>query len=158
LSLLRLLLQSRTWSAALENEGLHVEVRRLMKIRIASQAMGYLTVFGPLLSEPMKIKLLRTPVEQTATATFLDNRVYLFTSALVGITGCIAIGLMRSRALTSTLAFSAVFVVILLFIARRESVLARLATRLGKRSPSWLTKAAKIELAIRRLRIERPQL
>ena len=158
LSLLRLLLQSRTWSAALKNEGLDIGVRTLMKIRLASQAMGYLTVFGPVLSEPMKIKLLSTPVEQTATATFLDNGVYWFTSALVGIAGCVSIGLVKSGSVASTLALCAVFVALLHFIARRESVLARLAGALGKRSPSWLDKAAKIECAIRRLRTDKPKL
>src|SRR5262249_49666135 len=143
---------------ALRSEGLDVGVSRLMKIRLASQGMGYLTVFGPVLSEPMKIKLLRTPVEQTATATFLDNGVYWFTSALVGVAGCIAIGLMKSRALTSTLAFCSVFVLMLLFIARRQSVLATVVSTFGQHSPSWLNKAAKIESAIRRLRTEKPQL
>src|SRR5262249_25168576 len=83
LSLIRLVLQTRAWSAALKNEGIAVSWRRLIGIRLASQAMGYLTVFGPVLSEPMKINLLRTPVEETATATFLDNGVYWFTSAMV---------------------------------------------------------------------------
>src|SRR4029077_10886743 len=71
LSLCRLLLQTLTWSAALKNEGLDFGARKLIGIRLSSQAMGYLTVFGPVLSEPMKIKLLKSPVEATATATFL---------------------------------------------------------------------------------------
>jgi len=158
LSLCRLFLQTVTWSAALKNEGFDVSAPRLMGIRVASQAMGYLTVFGPVLSEPMKINLLRTPVEATATATFLDNGVYWFTSILVGIAGCVSLGLMRSQGAISTLVLSAVFVLALIFIARRKAVLASVADALGTRSPAWLTKGAKIESAIRELRSQQPQL
>jgi len=158
LSLLRLALQTRTWSAALKNEGLDVSLRRLIGIRLASQGMGYLTVFGPVLSEPMKINLLRTPVEETATATFLDNGVYWFTSAMVGIVGCVSISLLKSQGTISTLAFCSLFGLVMLFIARRKPVLAAVTKALGRRSPSWLNKGERIEAAIRRLRAEKPQL
>jgi len=158
LSLARLLLQSLTWSAALKSEGLEVGLLRLIGIRLASQGMGYLTVFGPVLSEPMKINLLRTPVAQTATATFLDNGVYWFTSALVGIAGCICISLLRAQGAVSTLTFSAVFIVVLIFIVRRKSVLSALVSKLGERSPSWLKKGATIESAIREVREQKPEL
>lgn len=158
LSLARLLLQTFAWSAALKSEGLEVGMARLMGIRLASQAMGYLTVFGPVISEPMKIKLLRSPVEATATATFLDNGVYWFTSALVGIAGCVSISLLKSQRGTSALAFSAIFVLVIVFMASRKSVLASVAGVLGKRSPSWLNRGAKIESAIRQVRAEKPKL
>ena len=158
LSVARLMLQSLTWSAALKNEGIEVGLLRLMGIRLASQGMGYLTVFGPVLSEPMKINLLRTPVAATATATFLDNGVYWFTSALVGIAGCVCISLLRAQGAASTLTFSAVFVLMLFFIVRRKSVLSALVSKLGERSPSWLKKGAKIESAIREVREKKPEL
>ena len=158
LSLARLLLQSIAWSAALKSEGLHVGLRRLIGIRLASQGMGYLTVFGPILSEPMKINLLRTPVAPTATATFLDNGVYWFTSALVGIAGCICITVMRAKGAASTMMFSAVFIMILLFMGSRKSALSGLVGKLGKRSPSWLNKGAQIESAIREVRQQKPEL
>src|SRR6266581_888715 len=116
LSLARLFLQTFTWSAALQSEGLDVGMPRLIGIRLASQAMGYLTVFGPVISEPMKINLLRTPVARTATATFLDNGVYWFTSALIGIAGCVCISLTKTHGATSALALSAVFVLAIVFI------------------------------------------
>jgi hypothetical protein len=158
LSVCRLLLQTFTWSAALKNEGLDFAARKLIGIRLASQAMGYLTVFGPVLSEPMKIKLLRSPVERTATATFLDNGVYWFTSALFGIAGCVSISLLKSQRGTSALAFSAIFVLVLVFMTRRKSLLTSVIGALGKRSPSWLNKGAKIESTIRELRAKKPEL
>lgn len=158
LSLARLLLQTLAWSAALKNEGLEIEMRRLIGIRLASQGVGYLTVFGPVISEPMKINLLRTPVASTAAATFLDNGVYWFTSALVGIVGCICIGLTKTHGATSALALSAVFVLAIVFIARRKSVLSGIAGRLGTRAPSWLNRGAQIESAIRDVRAQKPEL
>jgi Lysylphosphatidylglycerol synthase TM region len=158
LSLARLFLQTFTWCAALKSEGVHVGMPRLIGIRLASQAMGYLTVFGPVLSEPMKINLLRTPMAATATATFLDNGVYWFTTALVGIAGCVSISLMKARDAASTLAFCAVFTLIMVFIARRKSVLSSIAGMLGQRSPSWLNEGARIESAIREVRGHKPKL
>ena len=158
LSLVRLLLQTYAWSATLKNEGLEVGMLRLIGIRLASQAMGYLTVFGPVISEPMKINLLRTPVASAATATFLDNGVYWFTSALIGIAGCVCISLTRMHDATSTLALSAVFVLVIGFIARRKSVLSSVVAWMGKRSPSWLSKGAVIESAIREVRAQKPEL
>lgn len=80
LSAIRLYFQSLNWSASLKREHLSVESGKLAAVRVASQSMGYLTIFGPLISEPMKIKLLATPAEPTITATFLDDGVYWFTS------------------------------------------------------------------------------
>jgi len=158
LSLARLFLQTLAWSAALKHEGIIVRTPRLIGIRLASQAMGYLTVFGPVLSEPMKINLLRTPVEATATATFLDNGVYWFTSGIIGIAGCLSIGLVKSQGAASVFVLSAVFALIMVFAARRKPLLASLTGVLGKRSPSWLNKGAKIESAIRDVRAQKPEL
>src|SRR5438105_11441682 len=65
LSVLRLFLQSITWSASLEGEHVSVDTTKLMGVRLASQSMGYLTVLGPVISEPMKIKLLGTDRKST---------------------------------------------------------------------------------------------
>ncbi len=53
LSLCRLLLQTVAWSTVLKAEGITVALTDLIGIRLASQSMGYLTVLGPVLSEPM---------------------------------------------------------------------------------------------------------
>jgi hypothetical protein len=55
LSVCRLLLQTSVWSAALKGTGISVAPERLIGIRMASQAMGYLTFLGAVLSEPLKI-------------------------------------------------------------------------------------------------------
>src|SRR6202007_2216775 len=93
MSVLRLLLQSITWSASLQGELLPVDTAKLMEVRLPSQSMVSLTVLGPVISEPMKIKLLGTPTEPTITATFLDNGVYWFTSALLAIVGIMSLPL-----------------------------------------------------------------
>src|SRR6185369_9877060 len=91
LSLLRLLLQSIAWSASLKGERICVDTLRLAGIRLAGQSMGYLTVLGPVISEPIKIRLLGTSAQPTITATFLDNGVYWFTSALLAICGIVSL-------------------------------------------------------------------
>jgi len=97
LSALRLFLQSTTWSASLKGENVAVNRTTLIGVRLASQSMGYLTVLGPVFSEPMKIKLLGTSSEPTITATFLDNVVYWFTSALVAISGIVCLPLIAAH-------------------------------------------------------------
>src|SRR4029077_7697938 len=90
-SLARLLLQSFAWSASLKGEQVSVDIPKLAGVRLAGQSMGYLTVLGPVISEPLKIKLLGTSSEPTVTATFLDNGVYWFTSALLLIVGMLSL-------------------------------------------------------------------
>lgn len=98
LSVLRLFLQSITWSASLKGENVAVNTTTLIGVRLASQSMGYLTVLGPVISEPMKkIKLLGTSSEPTITATFLDTGVYWFTSALVAISGVVCLPLIAAH-------------------------------------------------------------
>src|ERR1700745_574385 len=70
LSVLRLFLQSITWSAFLEGQHVSANTTKLMGGRLPPQPRGYLTVLGPVFAEPMKIKLLGPPAEPTITATF----------------------------------------------------------------------------------------
>ncbi len=159
LSVLRLLLQSTTWSASLESEHISVNTTKLIGVRLASQSMGYLTVFGPVISEPMKIKLLGTPAEPTITATFLDNGVYWFTSALLSILGMVSLPFVavhgaRYHAIPALLSLAGMVFVIM----RRNSILSVLVRALGNRAPSWLARAEKLESSIRHYRGHHPAL
>ena len=158
LSLGRLIIQTVAWSAALKSEGLEAGMLRLIGIRLASQGMGYLTVFGPVLSEPMKIKLLGSPIASTIGATLLDDGVYWFTSALISIAGCVCICVVKMQGSTSALALSGFLALVVVFIARRKSVLSSVTKRLGKRSPSWLNKVERVERNIREIRAQKPEL
>src|ERR1700758_3107037 len=80
LSLVRLILQTRSWSMALRSEGIQASTRELMLIRLASQGIGYLSVLGPLASEPLKINLLGNRSDSVTAATLVDTGVYWFTS------------------------------------------------------------------------------
>jgi hypothetical protein len=159
LSVLRLLLQSITWSASLHGERVSVDTAKLMGVRLASQSMGYLTVLGPVISEPMKIKLLGTPTEPTITATFLDNGVYWFTSALLGIVGIMSLPLVavhgaRYHAIPALLSLAGMVFVIL----RRKPILSGLVRVLGNHAPSWLVRGGKLEESIRSYRLHHPAL
>lgn len=159
LSIGRVVLQSIAWSASLDGQGAPAPVRKLMGVRLASQSMGYLTVFGPVLSEPMKIKLLGTPTEPTVAATFLDDGVYWFTSALVAISGLvsllvIAIHGAAGRWIPAILVLSG----FVLVIRRRKPILSCVARAIGTRTPSWLARAEKFERSVRTYRTEQPAL
>ena len=159
LSALRLLLQSSTWSASLKGENIAVNTTTLAGVRLASQSMGYLTVLGPVISEPMKIKLLGTSSEPTITATFLDTGVYWFTSALVAISGIVCLSLVTVHGA----AYRWIPIIIALAcavftISRRNPILADVVRGFGGRTPSWLARAAQFEASIRSYRLQEPTL
>jgi len=159
LSALRLLLQSSTWSASLRRGNVPVNTVTLMGVRVASQSMGYLTVLGPVLSEPMKVKLLGTSSEPTIAATFLDTGVYWLTSTLVAVSGIVSLALIPAHGAayhwTPAILFLAALVVV---ITRRNAILPGLARAFGERTPSWLARAERWEASIRNYRLEQPAL
>ncbi len=159
LSLLRLFLQTATWSASLKGADVSVGITKLMGVRLASQSMGYLSVLGPLISEPMKVKLLGTSSGPTITATFLDNGVYWFTSALLAIAGIVSVPLVavHGRACHSIPAVLVLgFAVVI--IRRDTPILSGVVRALGTRHPTWLARAERIEASIREYRLNQPTL
>jgi hypothetical protein len=158
ISLCRLLLQTTAWSRALRDQGVSVSPGTLMGVRLASQSMGYLTVLGPVLSEPLKIRLLRAPAEPAMTATFLDDGVYWFTATLMGIAGWLCLPLAAvhgTKAWPSALAI-VLLTAILVFMLRQKPALFALVRRLGNRAPHWLIRASILEKSLRNYRLERP--
>ncbi len=154
----RLLLQTTAWSQALKDQGVSIPLRTLIGIRLASQSMGYLTVLGPALSEPMKIKLLRAPAELAITATALDDGVYWFTSTLIGITGwlCLPLVAVHGAKAEPTALAVVTLTAILVFMLRKTPALFALVRRFGNRAPHWLVRAAILEKSLRNYRLERP--
>jgi hypothetical protein len=159
LSVLRLLLQTITWSASLEGEHVSVNATKLMGVRLAAQSMGYLTVLGPVISEPLKIKLLGTSTEPTVTATFLDDGVYWFTSALLAIVGIVSLPFVAARG-SSYHSIPAVLALALMafVITRRNPILSGVVRTLGKQAPLWLSRAEHFESSIRNYRLSQPAL
>jgi hypothetical protein len=159
LSLLRLLLQSIAWSGSLKGEQVSVDIPKLAGARLAGQSIGYLTVLGPVISEPLKIKLLGTPTEPTVTATFLDNGVYWFTSALLAITGIASLPFVAVRgAVYHSIPAVLALVLMVFVITRRNPILSGALRALGKRTPSWLGRAERFESSIRSYRVNQPAL
>jgi uncharacterized membrane protein YbhN (UPF0104 family) len=157
LSAVRLVLQTYSWSTALRANGNAFSARELIGIRLASQSLGYLSTFGPLLSEPLKIRLLGTSTD-SAASTLVDTGLYWFTSALFMVIGCISAGLWAGHSQHAAwfvlLAFG--FLVALVLIARKDTLLAPVVRFLGRRSPGWLRKGEQIETRIRLFRLEHP--
>jgi hypothetical protein len=160
LSLCRLLLQSSAWRQVLQKEGATVNTSRVLGIRLASQSMGYLTMLGALISEPMKIKLLQAPVDKAATATLVDDAVYWTTSALSGLVGCFFVALLTQHVgrFVASSVMILVFSAFLVFITWRTPVLSLVCRRFKDKAPSWLLRSANIEKAAREYRIKQPNL
>jgi hypothetical protein len=159
LSVLRLILQSISWSASLKGGDLSVGTTKLMGVRLACQSMGYLTVLGPVISEPMKIKLLGTPAEPTITGTLLDDGVYWFTSALLALLGIVSIPLVVVHGSRSHFISAIPFLALIVFvITRHHPILSGLVHALGDRAPSWLARAERLEASIRSYRLHHPLL
>jgi len=159
LSILRLFLQSIAWSASLKGEGVYVDTPKLAAVRLAGQSMGYLTVLGPVISEPMKIKLLGTSAQPTITATFLDNGVYWFTSALLAICGIVSLPFVAVHGAAYHLIPAALVLALMVFlITRRKPILSGVVRALGKKTPSWLARGEQFESSIRNYRFNQPVL
>ena len=160
LSFCRLLLQTAAWLQVLRKEGIRVGPGDLLGIRLASQSLGYLTMLGALISEPMKVKLLQGPVDRAATATLVDDAVYWTTSALFGLIGCACIVLLtaHTRQFVASTVMILVFCGFLVFVTRRMPALSLICDRLQGREPSWLRRAASVERAVREYRMEQPTL
>jgi len=158
LSVVRLFLQTRSWKIALSAEGLKGSVGELIGIRLASQSMGYLSVLGPAISEPMKIRLLGDDWRSAATATIVDSGVYWFSSVLAGVVGCMAatVTLAHSRYAATVFAITALFAVSAGLLLRRKPLLATLIELLGRRPPGWLKKGAELEQQMRGFRERNP--
>jgi len=158
LSLVRLLLQTRSWKIALTTEGIRTSVAQLIGIRLASQSMGYLSVLGPAISEPMKVKLLGSDWKSAATATIVDSGAYWFASILAGVAGCIAaaVTLAHSRYAGTFFAITALFVASAWLLLRKKPLLAILIELLGRRTPAWLRKGAELEQQMRGFRESHP--
>jgi hypothetical protein len=158
LSALRLVLQTLSWRFALLREGAPANFGELIGIRLASQSMGYLSVLGPAVSEPMKIKLLGNNWQTSTSATLVDSGVYWFSSAIVGIVGCVAatIVLARSQYGPTLLAISILFLLSAGLLLRQKPLLSSLAQLSGARAPDWLKKGAELEAQIRSFRERHP--
>jgi hypothetical protein len=158
-SLVRLILQTQSWSIALRSGGIKSSPKKLMLVRLASQGIGYLSVLGPVASEPMKISLLREQGNSATAATLVDTGVYWFTSAIISIAGCLSAALLmvHSGHSIAVLAIPGLIVAVALFVISRPKLrLSPLADCLGARCPGWLKKGKQIEIALRQFENQHP--
>ena len=157
LSTARLVLQTRSWSIALRQDGFHYSTGQLMLVRMASQGIGYLTVLGPVASEPMKISLLRKHSKSPTAATLVDTGVYWFASGLVSIAGCLSACILlahSAKSVASAVILSSILIAALFALARPRLLLTPLGDSLGARCPKWLRKAGQIEIAVRKFALQ----
>lgn len=150
---IRVFLQTRAWSVALRVDSIEVPQSRLVGIRLASQAAGYLTMLGPAVTEPTKLVLLRNPtgIAAATPATLVETGAYWFTTVFLGLAGAVA-GAFLVADSRVVWAAAALFGLGLTLLGTRRSFLPSLATLLGTHTPKWLRSAATAELDIRSFR------
>lgn len=154
LSSARMLLQALAWSCALEADGIHTGLGQLLGARASSHGMGYLSVLGPLISEPMRISLVG---EHSAAATLIDAGVYWFSSGVFALIGAVcAVGCMAGRHSGALIGMVLATVAGMAFIAGSKPILPALIRKLGARAPAGLRHAAETEVAIRNFRGQHP--
>jgi hypothetical protein len=156
--LIRLWLQTRAWRAALCAEGIATPQSRLVGVRLASQAAGYLAALGPVVSEPAKLVLLRNPAGMAAAApaTLVETGTYWFTTVLLGLAGTLA-GAFLIADTRAVWAAAVVFGAALAVLVTRRSLLSPLVRAAGARAPAWLRSAETGELRIRSFRDRHPR-
>jgi len=159
LSLVRLALQTLAWSTALRAEGIRAGFGELILARSSSRGVGYLSVLGPAVAEPLRISMLRDRSSAAAAATLIDTGVYWFSSGLFAILGTICAlhflgGSSHPLPLIVMVTGTAVG---LFFIARPKPRLPGLVRRLGSRCPKFVTKGIEVEAAMRDFQARHPQ-
>jgi uncharacterized membrane protein YbhN (UPF0104 family) len=155
----RLVLQTWSWQCALRTAGIHAGMIRLMGARASSHGMGYLSVLGPLISEPMRISLLGTDAKAGTAATLVDTSVYWFSSGLVAILGSLcAVAYLGGHKHTGALVWLAMLTLGgLTAMARGKAMLPGLVGRLGRGAPAWLRGAQETEMALHDFRNAHPR-
>jgi hypothetical protein len=156
LSLVRLFLQTRSWSIALRQDGIRSNTTELMFLRLASQGIGYLTVLGPVASEPIKIRLLERYGGSATAATLVDTGLYWLSAALMLLTGFVSAPSIFAHNPRASLFLASIVGTGIFVLTQARLLLSRLASSLGKHSSGWLTKAAQIESEIRRFAYAHP--
>jgi len=158
LGLARTILQTLAWSNALRAEGIRAGFFELLAARVCSRGMGYLSVLGPVVAEPLRISMLRHRSETATAATLIDTGVYWFSSGIFGVAGSLCVfrffGGVHPRAL---LVPAAITLTVLVLIARPKPVLPALARALGRRCPKSMTKAVAVEAAVRDFQVRHPR-
>jgi hypothetical protein len=158
LSALRMALQTAAWSGALGAHGIRASATNLIGARLASRAMGYLSVLGPLVSEPMRISLLEDRSREATAATLIDTSVYWLSCWFFTIFGtvCAVQSMSGGRRLWSLATLAPLVIGAAFLMIRRKPVLPALVRALGSRCPSWLREGEQVEVAIRDFQVQHP--
>jgi uncharacterized membrane protein YbhN (UPF0104 family) len=157
LSSMRLVLQTMSWKCALQTDGIHTGIGQLMGARVSSRGMGYLSVLGPVVAEPMRISLLGKDANAATSATLIDTGVYWFSSGLFSILGSLCAVVYMGKH-TGALVWLAISTLIgLVAIARGKALLPGLVKRLGHKVPAWLRKAEEKEITLRAFKNAHPK-
>jgi len=112
----------------------------MFRARLAAQALGYLTIAGPLLSEPAKATLLRdqVPLKTGLGGSLLEAAAYSVTSTIIMVAGLVVgvvwLGMDEATRVTAWLLvalLAALFLLMRWLLSHRAHILARLLDALA---------------------------
>jgi len=139
------LLKTWAWRLTLSGDKHHVSLRRMLGLRLASEAVGQLGALGLIFGETVRVSLLSPtlPVAAGITSVTLDRAFFIISSALVGVLGTLLVitklSLHHSIAVYAIAFVVAVIVAVglmALAVARRWPILAGAAS-LFRRVPGF---------------------
>lgn len=163
ITILRLVVRVRAWSAALAAEGVTAGFRELAGARLISESVGQLSALGALVSDPLRPLLLRgADASRAAPATFLDTAVFWLTTCALGLAGAAAGAVLiadSALAVVSTAVFLGAMAAILGVLLWPRPLLAAWARRLRHRAgrgPATVVWAAETERRMREFRRGHP--
>lgn len=156
------------WKEALQAEGIRFRLPQLLVVRFASQALGYFSSMGSVISDPIKPWLLRkkASVEKMIPPTMAEAVIYWFTALCITTLGTL---IAITIAADPYHAFGLVWICLMifgggaLFLLAQTPLVPKLSAILFRRRalrPRWnslLRKAGDMETQMRSFRLRYPK-
>jgi len=132
-------LKTWAWRLTLAGDKHHVSFRRMLGLRLASEAVGQLGALGLLFGETMRVSLLSPTLSLASgiTSVTLDRVFFIVTSALVGMVGTVLI-------IASLSAHHSIFVCAISFVIAVVVVVGLMGLAVARRWPIFAGSAGLI--------------
>jgi len=84
-------LRAMAWLRCFEPNHAHISWSTLFAVRLAGEAVRFLSFLGPLLGEPVKIALMkkRLPLEERVSSVIIENLTYAMSAIVITLSGIV---------------------------------------------------------------------
>lgn len=152
----RHLLRAVAWKKCFETDGRRIGLFELFNVRLAGEAIRYVSFTGPLLGEPAKAALIRKrlPMSDGLSSVIVENMTYTLGAVLITVSGMAL--LLANFTLNSNIKLATIIISLSVLaaviriqraVARRDFALRRLMKRLERATgKQWFAdKASSVE-------------